>query len=70
MIKGKVLIIRDELEIKQAIKVQDILFALWDFDNWLRSEHKYKDNEPAYDIRQKFHEFLSDHDVNLDNLIE
>ena len=67
---GKVLIIRDELEIKKAIKVDDILFALWNFDQWLRGEYKYRQNEPAYDIRQKFHEFLSEHDVNIDNLIE
>ena len=70
MIRGKVLIIRDELEIKQAVLLPGLLSALWDYDNWIRAEYKYRENEPAYDIRKKFHEFLNDKGINLDDLIE
>ena len=77
---GKVLIIRDELEIKQAIKVNDILYAIFEFDQWLRNEGKYHDREyetdednpetPGYKkkVREKFNEFLSDSGISLEEL--
>ena len=77
---GKILIIRDELEIKQAIKVNDILYAISEFDQWLRSEGKYNGREyetdensmefPGYKktVREKFNEFLSDSGISLEEL--
>ena len=77
---GKVLIIRDELEIKQAVKVNDILYAISEFDQWLRNEGKYHDREyetdednpetPGYKktVRDKLREFLGEQMVNLDEL--
>ena len=77
---GKVLIIRDELEIKQAIKVNDILYAISEFDQWLRSEGKYHGREYETDeddpeslgfkktVRDKLREYLGEQMVSLDEL--
>ena len=77
---GKVLIIRDELEIKQAIKVNDILYAITEFDSWLRNEGKYHDREYETDeddpeslgfkktVRDKLREYLGEQMVSLDEL--
>ena len=77
---GKVLIIRDELEIKQAIKVNDILYAIFEFDQWLRSEGKYHGREYETDeddpeslgfkktVRDKLREYLGEQMVSLDEL--
>ena len=77
---GKVLIIRDELEIKQAVKVNDILYAISEFDSWLRSEGKYHgrnyetdENDPEtpgfkMTVRDKLREFLREQMVSLEEL--
>ena len=77
---GMVLIIWDKLEIKQAVKVNDILYAITEFDSWLRSEGKYNDREyetdensmefPGYKktVRDKLREFLGEQMVSLDEL--
>ena len=67
---AKLLILTDPHEIKQAVKAGDLISALWDFDNWLRSEYKYQGNEAAYDIRQKMHEILQEsYSISLDDLL-
>ena len=77
---GMVLIIWDKLEIKQAVKVNDILYAISEFDQWLRSEGKYNGREyetdensmvfPGYKktVREKLSEFLSEQMVSLEEL--
>ena len=39
---------------------------LWEFDQYLRSQYKYEDDEKAWDYRQKLNEVMTDHGVNLD----
>lgn len=39
--------------------------ALVEFDQWLRSEYKYNDNEPMYAVRQKLNEFINDNNVKI-----
>ena len=67
---NKTLIIREEQDIKQALKAVDALLVLWDIDQHLRGEYKHNDNEAAYEIREKLHEIMADHGVDLEDLLE
>lgn len=64
----KFLVIIDQLEIKKAVKVDDILSVLWDYDQWLREEVKYKNNEQAQLYRDKLHDLMNDNNINLDEI--
>ena len=63
------LIIKDPKEIRRAVKATDALMVLWDFDQYLRGEYKYNDNEAAYELREKLSLLLDDHGVNLEDLL-
>jgi hypothetical protein len=54
---------------KRCVKSLDIVLALWDMDQYLRAEAKYKDNEIAEEIREKLGEIMSEHSVSFDELI-
>jgi len=64
-----VLIIKDPKEIRRAVKATDALMVLWDFDQYLRGEYKYNDNEAAYELRERLSLLLDDHGVNLEDLL-
>ena len=64
------LVITDPDYIKRAVKATDMALALWDIDQMLRAEYKYKDNEAAYGLREKMREILSGYDIDLDKIIE
>lgn len=60
---------RGEEEYAQvAMKSVDLYLAIDDFDQWLREEYKYRDQEYAYDVRDKLREFLDARGVNLEML--
>jgi len=59
----------DVLAHKRCVKSLDIAIALWEVDQYLRSESKYKDNEIAYQIREKLYEIMSDHGLSFNDLI-
>ena len=64
------LIITDPRLIKLAVLSEKMSFALWDIDNMLRQEYRYKNNDSVYDIREVFHRILDDNGLNLDDLNE
>jgi hypothetical protein len=59
----------DILAHKRCVKSSDMALVLWKVDQYLRSESKYKDNEIAYEIREKLYEIMSDHALNFNDLI-
>lgn len=65
----KFLVIVDDFEIKKATKIDDLVSALWDFDQWLRAEYKYNGNEAASRIREEFQARLSDYGINIEDLM-
>lgn len=69
-IPKKILIITDELEIKQAVHVNDILGIIWDLDQHLRDKVKYGEGDVSKEeeIRTKLHELLQEKNINLDEL--
>ena len=55
---------------KRCVKALDLTLALWDIDQYLRSESKYKDNEMAQEIREKMSEIMGEYGLTFDNLIQ
>lgn len=39
--------------------------ALVEFDQWLRSEYKYNDNEAMFKVRKKLNEFINENNVKI-----
>lgn len=39
--------------------------ALYEMDQWLRSEYKYNDNEPMYKVREKLNQIINDNNVKI-----
>ena len=67
----------DEAAYMRAVKSTKLAIALWDMDQYLRSQTKYApDSMPpeAYDAllgaRDKLHEIMSDHSIDLDELLK
>jgi hypothetical protein len=62
----------DENDLLTAINGYKFKLALWQLDQFLRSEMKYNDKltEEQYDyaemLRNKLHEFINDFNVTLD----
>jgi hypothetical protein len=55
---------------KRCVKALDLTLALWDIDQYLRSESKYKDNKMAQEIREKMSEIMGEYGLTFDNLIQ
>ncbi len=67
----------DRVSHLRAVKSTHLASALWDMDQYLRSETKYApDSTPpeAYDAllgaRDKLHEIMSDYSIDLDELLK
>jgi hypothetical protein len=68
----------DEMAHLRAIKALDMALALWDMDQYFRSQMKYGNNDcelsdDAYkaleEAREELREFMSSRGINLDELI-
>ena len=62
---------------KRAVKSLDMALALWDMDQYLRSQIKYSDEYELTDeqyntleeTRDKLHKILSEYNISFDELI-
>jgi hypothetical protein len=54
----------------RCVKSTSMAVTLWDIDQHLRSEEKYKDNEVAEKLREEIREIMNDNGINLDELID
>lgn len=62
---------------KRAVKSLDLVLALWDMDQYLRSQIKYGDEIELTDeqfttldeIKEKLHQILSEYNISFDELI-
>ena len=66
----------DKMDHLRAIKALDMASALWDMDQYLRSQTKYApDSMPSevcdalIETRDKLHEIMNDHSIDLDELL-
>ncbi len=67
----------DRVAHMRAVKAVDMASALWDMDQYLRSQTKYApDSMPSevygalQETRDKLHEIMSDHSIDLDELLK
>lgn len=56
----------DKEEAQDAMNGTTWKAVVWDFDQFLRSEYKYNQNEAAYEIREKLREMINDYNLNLE----
>ena len=61
---------------KRAVKSLDLAMALYDMDQYLRSQTKYAPDSMSQEVydalqetRDKLHEIMSERSINLDELI-
>jgi hypothetical protein len=66
----------DRVAHMRAVKAVDIASALWDMDQYLRSQTKYAPDimhpevyEALVETRDKLHEIMSEHSIDLDELL-
>ena len=65
----------DIQDYKRVNKALDMAVALWDIDQYLRSETKYNENltQDAYDAlataRDKFYEILNERNIDMDEIL-
>ncbi len=65
----------DEEAHKRAVKSLDLVFALWDIDQYLREQIKYNESlsKEAYDAldkaREEFYIILRNRNISFDELI-
>ena len=55
----------DKEDFDFATKGINYYSALYEFDNWLRSEYKYNGNEPMFEVRKKLNEFINDNNIKI-----
>lgn len=57
-------------EAEVFLKAKSLYFTLCNFDQWLRSEYKYKNKETinTWDARQKLHYIMEEYGINMDML--
>lgn len=58
----------DEQEFRVASAAMDWCLAVWDLDQWLRSEIKFQGKD-YQEIRDRLHEILGDRNLDLDMVI-
>ena len=57
----------DDLQHQQAVNAPGMALALWDFDQWLRSEQKYADREQIEvdELREKLREVMGEYGLSF-----
>jgi len=56
----------DQEDFNYATNGFNYYHALYEFDQWLRSEYKYNGKEDMYEVREKLREIISDNNVKID----
>lgn len=62
----------DQIAYKHANNGERLSAALYNFDQWLRSQYKYEDKEMIYadGARNKLREFVQDEGLDWENAVE
>ena len=58
----------DKNEALQIMKATTYLIALWDMDQWLRSEIKYSNKNEYQPVRDELYNILQNNGISLDEL--
>lgn len=60
----------EKSEFNVAAKAELLALILWDIDQHLRAEVKYKGKQEAQLIRDELHNIAESYDINIINLLE
>ena len=67
----------DEAAYMRAVKATKLAVTLWDMDQYLRAKTKYAPDSMSPEVydalleaRDKLHEIMSDHSIDLDELLK
>jgi hypothetical protein len=55
----------DQEDFNYATNGFNYYHALWEMDQWLRSEYKYNGKEDMYEVREKLREIITDNNVKI-----
>ena len=55
----------DQDDFNYATNGFNYYMALYEMDQWLRSEYKYNGNEPMYKVREKLNQIINDNNVKI-----
>ena len=58
------------VEALRALKALDLALAVWDLDQWLRSQVKHGDNYELQPARDRLWEILDAHGIDLEEIID
>lgn len=66
----------DVVEHARAVKSLDLCLALWDMDQYLRSQTKYAPDDMSDEVydaldkaREEFYRIMNEHNISLDDLL-
>ena len=65
----------DQIDFEMATQGSSMHSALWEMDQWLRSQYKYMSDEDYnedkyntyYEVREKLREIIADSNINFDH---
>ena len=60
----------EEKDFNMVCKAGDMASSLWAIEQYLRYVDRHETGDDIEKIREEFYEILTQHDINLDNLIE
>ena len=65
-------ILDDQIAFKHANNGESLSIAIYQFDQWLRSQYKYEDKEmiSAEEVRDKLRVFVQDQGLEWENAID
>jgi len=59
----------DEQEHRRCVHATDLCSFIWDFQDYLRTQHKYADPPEGIDkIYEKWFDLLGENDIHMDKL--
>ena len=58
----------EERNFKLAINASAMYSILWDLDQWLRSEIKYREQDVLQPARDKLYELMEEHTFNINGI--
>ena len=56
----------DQEEFNHATNGFNYYHALWEMDQWLRSEYKYNGKEEMYEVRNKLRKIILENNVKIE----
>jgi len=60
----------DKMAHLRAVHADNLVFMIWELDQWLRDRIKYEDRIEFQPVREQLYSILEEHGLFLDELID